>query len=64
MGLGIFIARTLLSHHGANLEFSNDPAGGAVVEIRWPRDRLEVVEARGSTTESIAGRRAAGPVHG
>jgi len=46
MGLGIFIARTLLSHHGATIDFSNDPAGGAVVEIRWPRDSLEVVPER------------------
>lgn len=42
MGLGIFIAQTLLAHHGASLEFSNDVAGGAVVEIRWPRSGLEV----------------------
>lgn len=44
MGLGIFIAQTLLAHHGASLEFSNDVAGGAVVEIRWPRGGLEVLE--------------------
>jgi len=47
MGLGIFIAQTLLAHHGATLDFSNDVvgsegAGGAVVEIRWPRSSLEV----------------------
>src|SRR3546814_1480830 len=41
MGLGIFIARTLLAHHGASLEFSNEVTGGAVVEIRWPRGRSE-----------------------
>ena len=46
MGLGIFIARTLLAHHGATLEFANDPAGGAVVEIRWPRESLEVTPAQ------------------
>lgn len=44
MGLGIFIARTLLAHFGAGIEFSNEISGGAVVEIRWPRHRLEVVE--------------------
>jgi len=43
MGLGIFIARTLLAHQGATFDFSNDLAGGAVVEIRWPRASLEVV---------------------
>ncbi|MGF1592332.1 MAG: ActS/PrrB/RegB family redox-sensitive histidine kinase [Kiloniellaceae bacterium] len=47
MGLGIFIARTLLAHHGATLDFSNDLAGGAVVEIRWPRGSLEVTAAAG-----------------
>lgn len=44
MGLGIFIAHTLLAHFGAGIEFSNEISGGAVVEIRWPRHRLEVVE--------------------
>ncbi len=44
MGLGIFIARTLLAHFGASIEFSNEISGGAVVEIRWPRHTLEVKE--------------------
>jgi two-component system sensor histidine kinase RegB len=47
MGLGIFIARTLLAHYGATLDFSNDLAGGAVVEIRWPRSSLEVAQVPG-----------------
>jgi len=47
MGLGIFIARTLLAHHGATLEFSNDVTSGAVVEVRWPRRSLEVTQAAG-----------------
>jgi two-component system, sensor histidine kinase RegB len=52
MGLGIFIAQTLLAHHGASLDFSNDVGGGAVVEIRWPRGSLEVTGAppKGLTT--------------
>src|SRR3546814_14852783 len=45
MGLGIFIAQTLLAHHGASLEFSNEVAGGAVAELRWPRSSLEVAAA-------------------
>jgi two-component system sensor histidine kinase RegB len=45
MGLGIFIAQTLLAHHGASLDFSNDVGGGAVVEVRWPRASLEVAGA-------------------
>lgn len=54
MGLGIFIARTLLAHHGATLEFSNDVAGGAVVEIRWPRSSLEVAPPAGRSTTAAA----------
>jgi two-component system sensor histidine kinase RegB len=51
MGLGIFIAQTLLAHHGASLDFSNDvgsngAGGGAVAEIRWPRGSLEVAAAQ------------------
>jgi two-component system sensor histidine kinase RegB len=41
MGLGIFIAITLLERSGAALEFGNRAEGGAVVRIRWPRARLE-----------------------
>ncbi len=36
MGLGVFIAQTLLEANGAVLEFSN--RDGAQVVIRWPRD--------------------------
>ncbi len=41
MGLGVFIAKTLLERTGADIAFRNAPAGGAEVEIRWPRDILE-----------------------
>ena len=40
MGLGIFIARTLLQRSGA-IAFRNDPEGGAAVDIVWRRDTLE-----------------------
>ncbi len=40
MGLGIFIARTLLSRTGAEVSFRNERHGGAAVEIRWPREAL------------------------
>ena len=47
MGLGLFIAKTLLERSGAQLRFANGyeglhdtPAGGAVVEVIWPRDVL------------------------
>jgi two-component system sensor histidine kinase RegB len=35
MGLGIFIAKTLLERSGADVEFANRPDGGAEVVIRW-----------------------------
>jgi two-component system sensor histidine kinase RegB len=39
MGLGIFIAQTLLDRVGARMQFAN--RGGAEVVIRWPRTILE-----------------------
>lgn len=56
MGLGIFIAKTLLERTGAELAFANgsDPfladaerpeRGGAVVEVSWPLTALEDGEA-------------------
>jgi two-component system sensor histidine kinase RegB len=41
MGLGIFIAATLLEHSGAQLSFSNGPQGGAVIAVAWPRHKFE-----------------------
>ncbi|MFV0360020.1 sensor histidine kinase RegB [Tropicimonas sp.] len=51
MGLGLFIAKTLLERSGAELAFANgaDPflteserpeRSGAIVEVAWPRDRI------------------------
>ncbi|NEX93082.1 ActS/PrrB/RegB family redox-sensitive histidine kinase [Caulobacter sp. 17J65-9] len=45
MGLGFFIAKTLLERSGAKVTFGNDRDGGAVVEARWPRARLEAEPA-------------------
>ena len=56
MGLGLFIAKTLLERSGATVTFANgsDPfltsaetsfRCGAIVEVMWPRDRIET-EAR------------------
>jgi|MEHZ01.5.fsa_nt_MEHZ011498353.1_5 two-component system sensor histidine kinase RegB len=42
MGLGIFIARTLLQRSGAGVAFENDRTGGARVDIVWHRAQLEV----------------------
>jgi two-component system, sensor histidine kinase RegB len=46
LGLGIFIARTLLERTGAKVSFTNRtfPDHGAVVQIAWPRHRFETVE--------------------
>jgi two-component system sensor histidine kinase RegB len=43
MGLGFFIAKTLLERTGAKLTFVNRafPESGAVVAIRWPREVFE-----------------------
>src|ERR1700754_44081 len=43
LGLGVFIARTLLERTGAKVSFSNRhfPDHGAVVQIAWPRSRFE-----------------------
>jgi two-component system sensor histidine kinase RegB len=41
MGLGIFIARTLLQRSGAGMVFGNDPRGGASVTIMWRREQIE-----------------------
>jgi two-component system sensor histidine kinase RegB len=41
MGLGFFIAKTLLERTGAVVEFHNGRRGGAIVAARWPRTRIE-----------------------
>lgn len=51
MGLGLFIAKTLLERSGARLSFSNSrrhghaswtgqATGGAIIDVTWPRDAL------------------------
>lgn len=58
MGLGLFIAKTLLERTGATLGFRNgaDPflteeerpaRSGAVVTVSWPRGRIEVTDTGG-----------------
>jgi two-component system, sensor histidine kinase RegB len=56
MGLGIFIAQSLLERSGAQLTFENLPEGGAHVAILWNRANLETAErARApATTRSEA----------
>src|SRR6478736_8133578 len=51
LGLGIFIARTLLERTGAKVSFTNRtfPDHGAVVQIVWPRERFESEEVAPET---------------
>jgi two-component system sensor histidine kinase RegB len=44
LGLGYFIAKTLLERTGASLSLENRaaPRSGAVVRVRWPRAELEL----------------------
>jgi two-component system, sensor histidine kinase RegB len=51
LGLGIFIARTLLERSGAKVTFRNRifPAHGAIVHIMWPRDAFETEEPKPET---------------
>ena len=56
MGLGIFIARTLLARTGAEVSFANHSGGGAEVTVRWPRERLES-ETRGAPARGSAAAR-------
>lgn len=46
MGLGFFIAKTLLEKTGASVSHHNDRRGGAVVTARWPRSALEAPAER------------------
>jgi two-component system, sensor histidine kinase RegB len=52
LGLGVFIARTLLERTGAKVSFSNRtfPDHGAVVHIAWPRSVFEAGETAGETS--------------
>jgi two-component system sensor histidine kinase RegB len=54
MGLGIFIAQTLLQRTGAQLDFANLPEGGGHVSVRWERAVLEARDDRHSKKEVTA----------
>jgi two-component system sensor histidine kinase RegB len=45
MGLGFFIAKTLLERTGAVVTFRNGRQGGAIVAARWSRRRIEAPTA-------------------
>ena len=55
LGLGFFIAKTLLERSGASLSLENRgfPRSGAIVRVRWPRAALELnVNPPGKGAES------------
>ncbi len=57
LGLGLFIAKTLLERSGANIRFANRPEAerpGAVVEVVWPREAFNIDRSRPSLTEAEA----------
>jgi two-component system sensor histidine kinase RegB len=49
MGLGFFIAKTLLERSGATVSLENRPApaSGAIVKVSWPRADFESTETAG-----------------
>jgi two-component system sensor histidine kinase RegB len=63
LGLGIFIAKTLLERSGARLRLENrkSPQKGALVTVRWPRAQFEAAGIRplaktaGEMGESLIG---------
>lgn len=58
MGLGFFIAKTLLERSGAQIKAFNKaaPESGAVISIRWPRKKLEsFVEAAQTQDATVLG---------
>ena len=46
MGLGIFIAQSLLERTGARVSFANLPDGGAQVVVEWRRGSLEGIDTK------------------
>jgi two-component system, sensor histidine kinase RegB len=63
LGLGIFIAKTLLERSGARLRHANRkaPEAGAFVTVEWPRTAFDAAPARalanpsGELRESLIG---------
>src|SRR6185295_18656928 len=66
LGLGVFIARTLLERTGAKVSFTNRtfPDHGAVVQIVWPRNRFESDEIAGESSSLICARRSRSTLYG
>ena len=45
MGLGFFIAKTLVESSGAKLSFGNLASGGAFIKALWRRDQVDIIWA-------------------
>jgi two-component system sensor histidine kinase RegB len=59
LGLGFFIAKTLLERSGASLSLENRvfPESGAIVTVRWPRSGLELnVNPGGAAVSDASGK--------
>jgi signal transduction histidine kinase len=60
LGLGLFIAKTLIERSGAELTLTNaaPPASGAIARIVWPRHAFErgaAISPQGDTKLSLKG---------
>ncbi|MGQ3672331.1 ActS/PrrB/RegB family redox-sensitive histidine kinase [Xanthobacter sp. TB0136] len=57
LGLGVFIAKTLLERTGATLSFGNKPApaAGARIKITWPRSALAIEMEDNARTQRAPG---------
>lgn len=53
LGLGLFIAKTLIERSGAVVDMSNvsQPRSGAIVRMTWPRSAIEITGAAAVSTD-------------
>jgi len=52
LGLGLFIAKTLLVRSGADVQFEQNSPSGALINIHWDRSRLVTDPATSAMTET------------
>ncbi|MEO8668077.1 MAG: ActS/PrrB/RegB family redox-sensitive histidine kinase [Bauldia sp.] len=60
LGLGVFIAKTLLERSGARLSLASReaPQTGAIVRVEWPRAVMDIAAEAGAEPETIGKRTA------
>ena len=53
LGLGLFIAKTLIERSGAIVDMKNvsQPRSGAIVRMTWPRAAIEITAAAAVSTD-------------